>query len=274
MNAHLPGTTRQRLGVLAGALAVIGAVVIVVAACTSRSGPPQPSAAQAGSVAVQTEASSTPDLASSAAQPSTAPATSTPRSSAAPASTKPAPTTSVKPTAPSKPATSTTSPATPSPLLLASSIPTKLSIPSIGVSSDLLQLGLNPDGTVEVQSLDDPNSKAGWYDRSPTPGAIGPAILLGHVDSKKYGPGVFYQLGALGKGAEVDVTRSDGSVAVFVVNSVESYPKDNFPTQTVYQNLPYAGLRLITCGGTFDPQKGSYESNIVAFATLSSVRKA
>jgi len=97
---------------------------------------------------------------------------------------------------------------------------------------------------------------------------VGPAILLGHIDSKKYGPGVFYDLGRLKPGQEVDVTRQDGTVAVFAIDQVRVYPKDNFPTKDVYGNIDHAGLRLITCGGTFDPTKHSYESNIVAYASL------
>jgi len=143
---------------------------------------------------------------------------------------------------------------------------------AIGVKSDLVTLGLNPDGTVQVPSLDDPSSKAGWYKNSPTPGSVGPSIILGHIDSKKYGPGVFYDLGNLKPGDEIDVNRQDGSVAVFKVDGVRTYPKSAFPTSVVYGNLDHAGLRLITCGGTFDPSISSYESNIVAFASLVSTR--
>ena len=157
-------------------------------------------------------------------------------------------------------------------LILARSAPVSLNIPAIGVRSPLLDLGLNPDGTVQVPSLDDPDSKAGWYRNSPTPGALGPAIILGHIDSKKYGPGVFYDLGRLQPGQEIDVTRADGTIAVFRIDGVRSYPKDNFPSLQVYGNIDHAGLRLITCGGVFDPSKSSYQSNIVVFASLVSTR--
>jgi hypothetical protein len=85
---------------------------------------------------------------------------------------------------------------------------------------------------------------------------------------------VFYDLGTLTPGDTVEVTRDDGTVAVVTVDVVRSYPKESFPTVEVYQNLNHAGLRLITCGGTFDPAKSSYENNIVVFATLSSSRPA
>lgn len=140
--------------------------------------------------------------------------------------------------------------------------------------SRLLRLGLNPDGTVQVPDLNDPDSQAGWYENSPAPGALGPAVILGHVDSAKYGPGVFYRLGDLRPGNEIDVARADGTVAVFHVDAVRSYSKDAFPTLQVYGNIDHAGLRLITCGGAFDYDKRSYKSNIVAFATLVSSHPA
>ena len=120
----------------------------------------------------------------------------------------------------------------------------------------------------QVPPLDDPDSKAGWYKYSPTPGQIGPTVILGHVDSAKYGPGIFFKLGALQPGATVEVTLTDRIIAVFTVDKVVAYPKSKFPSTAVYGNIDHPGLRVITCGGTFDPTAGSYESNIVAYATL------
>ena len=152
--------------------------------------------------------------------------------------------------------------------MLAASTPLAITIPSIGVQSALVQLGLNPDKSIEVPPLDDPDSKAGWYKYSPTPGQIGATVILGHVDSAKYGPGVFFKLGALQPGATVEVTLTDRIIAVFTVDRVVAYPKSAFPSTAVYGAIDHPGLRLITCGGTFDPAAGSYESNIVAYATL------
>ena len=149
--------------------------------------------------------------------------------------------------------------------------PVSMAIPSIGVRTDLLRLGVNGDGTVEVPPLA-PDDQAGWYQRGPAPGAVGPAVVLGHVDSAEWGPGVFFDLGALRPGDEVTVTREDGSVAVFAVDRVERYRKDDFPTIEVYGNTDDAQLRLITCGGAFDPDARSYEDNVVAFASLVGTR--
>ena len=156
----------------------------------------------------------------------------------------------------------------PSGPILPESKPVSISIPAIDVTSSLMDLGLNPDGTVEVPSIDDPNSEAGWYTGSPTPGEQGPSIILGHIDSRKYGPGVFYNLDKLTAGDMVEVTRDDGSVATFKIDKVESYLKAEFPTDEIYGNISNAGIRLITCGGAFNSDEGSYESNIIAFGSL------
>jgi Sortase domain len=167
-------------------------------------------------------------------------------------------------------------PATPTTvgLILPPSSPVSLSVPSIGVSnSSLVTLGLNPDHTVQTPSLG-ANSQAGWYKNSPTPGSLGPALLLGHVDTAEYGPGIFFKLGALKPGAQVSVTRADHMVAVFRVDRVVSYAKDTFPSLAVYGNTDNAQLRLITCGGKFDFSTHNYLSNIVAYASLISSHKA
>lgn len=185
--------------------------------------------------------------------------------SAAPGTSGAAPGTSS--TAGPKPSTATRGP------ILPASTPTRLDIPAIGVTSNLLQLGLNPDRTVQVPPLGR-GSVPGWYKYSPSPGQLGPAVLLGHVDSAEYGPGVFFKLGALRPGEMLTVTRADHTAAVFRIDRVVSYPKDHFPTIEVYGNTDHAALRLITCGGKFDLSTRNYESNIVVYASLISSHPA
>lgn len=63
--------------------------------------------------------------------------------------------------------------------------------------------------------------------------------------------------------------RQDGSTARFVIDRVARCSKANSPTATVYGDTKgRAELRLITCGGAFDPSSGHYVDNIVAFAHL------
>ncbi|MEP7369976.1 MAG: class F sortase [Dermatophilaceae bacterium] len=150
-------------------------------------------------------------------------------------------------------------------LILRASPPVAIDIPSIGLrTSNFVNLGLASDGTLQVPR---DFSSVGWYSAGPAPGQFGPAILAGHVDSHN-GPAIFYRLGALRPGAQVKVSRKDHVTATFVVDRVQSFAKDRFPTALVYGSTNRAELRLITCGGSFDSKSGHYVNNTVAFAHL------
>jgi Sortase domain len=142
--------------------------------------------------------------------------------------------------------------------------PVWLTIPAIGVRAAVQELGLNADGTLQVPAS---TTVTGWYSGSPRPGAVGSAIIVGHVDSRA-GPAVFFWLRTMRPGERVYVRRADGTLAVFTVTSVQMYAKDRFPTAAVYGPVPDAELRLITCGGVFDASLGSYLSNVVVYARL------
>jgi sortase (surface protein transpeptidase) len=142
--------------------------------------------------------------------------------------------------------------------------PVWLSVPAIGVRTRLVDLGLNSNGTLQVPAS---TAVAGWFTGSPRPGAVGSAVIAGHVDSYT-GPGIFFWLRTLRPGDRVYVGRTDGTMAVFTVTSVRMYAKDQFPTAAVYGAVPDAELRLITCGGVFDQALRSYLSNVVVSARL------
>ncbi|KWV30000.1 class F sortase [Micromonospora rifamycinica] len=158
-------------------------------------------------------------------------------------------------------------PAGPDPL--PRSAPTTITIPKIGVNAEIMPLGTNPDGTVQVPPLEQAQ-RAGWYEPGTSPGETGNAVIVGHVDSAKLGPAVFFQLGALLPGDLVAVSRADGSTATFTVDEVRSYPKEQFPTELVYGPNDRPGLRVVTCGGQFDESAASYRDNVIVFATLTS----
>jgi Sortase domain len=153
------------------------------------------------------------------------------------------------------------------------STPVSVDIPAIGVTSRLLHLGLNADGTIQVPSLVTSAGQAAWYKYSATPGQIGASVIEGHVDSL-HGPAVFYRLGALRPGDRIDVTLADGITAIFRVTGVREYAKSNFPAKAIYGATDYAALRLITCGGVFDYATGHYLSSTVVFASLATSRPA
>lgn len=142
-------------------------------------------------------------------------------------------------------------------------VPTRVSVPSLGVDSGLEHLGLQDDG--RIQPPVDWQS-AGWYDRGVVPGATGPAVIAGHVDSPD-GPAVFWDLAQLSPGDEVVVTLSDGSTRTFAVDRALHAAKADFPTSEVYRSTPTPQLRLITCAGDWDPVTGHYEDNLVVFAS-------
>jgi hypothetical protein len=228
--------TSGRRGALAAAaavaaLALAGASAVAVGMASATDGPPQPPRMQV------------------------APA-STANPSAGPSAT---PTPGRTPTA-APPATVLTVPTLPR------ARPVSIAIESIDIDSGpLVDLAQEPDGTLEVPV--DP-LQAGWYSPGPAPGQLGPAVIAGHVDGNER-PGVFYRLGELRPGATVSVTREDGSTAKFVVDKVERYAKDAFPTIAVYGDTTHRSeLRLITCGGDFDDSTGHYDDNVVAYAHL------
>lgn len=142
--------------------------------------------------------------------------------------------------------------------------PARIEIPDIGVSSGLQRLGRDPTGAIEVPHA---WGQAGWYAPGVKPGQVGPAVILGHVDSRK-GPAVFFRLRELERGDEILVTRDDGSRLTFVVDRVERHAKTRFPTDDVYLSTLEPTLRLVTCDGTFDRTTGHYRDNLVVFADL------
>lgn len=150
---------------------------------------------------------------------------------------------------------------------LGRSAPVRLRIPAIEVDTPVISLGLGPDGTVQVPPIT-ADDRAGWYRHSPTPGQVGPSVILGHVTVGAYGDGVFRHLTRLHRGDLIVARREDGSSAEFTVSAVRTVAKADFPAKEVYGDVARPELRLITCGGPRDGEE--YRDNVIAFAVLSS----
>lgn len=223
------------------AAGLVGAVLVGVGV-KGEAPPPSPPASEAiGATTSPEAASSTP-------------------STAAPSSTKATPKTSTPAPRPTKAKE----------LIMKKSHPVRLTVPSIDVDTPLMDVGLQADGSIGVPPLGR-DSPAGWYDRGPTPGEKGPAVILGHVTAiKEEGPAVFFKLGALRKDDKISVTRADGQVAVFTVTRIVQVPKPDFSSMDTYGNTDGSELRLITCGGKFDKSIGRHADNIVVHAKLTS----
>jgi sortase (surface protein transpeptidase) len=142
--------------------------------------------------------------------------------------------------------------------------PVRLVIPAIGVSTRLIRLGLSAQRTMQVPPTP---YVAGWFTGSPRPGAMGPSVIAGHIDSYR-GPGVFFRLGDMRPGERAYVIGANRTVAIFKVTAVRTYAKSRFPRAKVYGPAPAAELRLITCGGSFDYTTRQYLSNVVVYAVL------
>ncbi|MFH9661146.1 class F sortase [Streptomyces sp. NPDC017248] len=147
--------------------------------------------------------------------------------------------------------------------------PLRVRIPAIGVNAPLTGLALTSSGSLDAPPAKEKNL-AGWYEAGTTPGETGTAVIAGHVDNAE-GPAVFYSLGALRRGARIEVDRRDGSVAVFTVDAVEVYAARDFPDDKVYGAAPRPELRVITCGGGYSKTTG-YQGNVVVFARLTGSR--
>jgi sortase (surface protein transpeptidase) len=164
------------------------------------------------------------------------------------------------------PSTPTATPdATPN-ATLTRSLPSWIDIPSIGAKSTLIPLGLDANKAIQIPPVTTPK-QAGWYQYSPVPGQVGPAVILGHIDGN-HQQGIFWRLHDIMPGATVSVGRQDGTTVNFTVNKVDQVQKSAFPTDAVYGNTPDPELRLITCGGAFDATTGHYLDNVIVYATM------
>ncbi|MFE9136411.1 class F sortase [Streptomyces sp. NPDC007355] len=155
--------------------------------------------------------------------------------------------------------------AVPVPGPLPPSTPVRVRVPAVRIDAPVTTVGLDADGWIEAPPPQD-DRLAGWFSGAVTPGERGTAVVVGHVDIPS-GRAVFHDLGALGRGHRVEITRRDGRTAVFAVYGVEVVPKEGFPAERVYGDAGVPELRLITCGGTFTEESG-YAGNVVVSARL------
>ncbi|MEE1751989.1 class F sortase [Streptomyces sp. SP18CS02] len=146
------------------------------------------------------------------------------------------------------------------------SAPTRLKIPKIGVDAPFTHLEIGPSGALDPPPADDTNL-VGWHASGASPGERGTALMAGHLDTAT-APAVFARLDELAAGDSFEVLRADGTTAVFLVDSVESFHKSDFPDQRVYGDTPKALARLITCAGAYDHAVKDYTENLVVFAHL------
>jgi LPXTG-site transpeptidase (sortase) family protein len=178
-------------------------------------------------------------------------------------SSGPDPTVRVAPTAP---AAASGAPKSERPAADAPAAPAEVAVPSVGITSSLMELGLNTDRTVQVPPAEE-GMTAGWYTGGAVPGEIGAAVIIGHNDTR-FGEAVFHDLKKIKEGADITVTDKTGKALHFTVTATESVAKNAFPTEKVYGPTQERALRLITCDGDFDAQ-GHPVDNLIVYATAS-----
>ncbi|MFE4664095.1 class F sortase [Streptomyces sp. NPDC056716] len=156
---------------------------------------------------------------------------------------------------------------------LADAGPQRLDIPGIGVQAPVVARGLDRAGAIDPPPYDQAGT-VGWYAAGAKPGAAGTALMVGHVDTEAR-PAVFYKVSTLQPGERIRVVRDDGKVAEFTVDDVQVLTRDDFDARRAYgpRESGRAELRLITCGGTFDPATRSYTANVIVSAYLTSTAR-
>ena len=139
--------------------------------------------------------------------------------------------------------------------------PVRIVIPAIDVDETVVETGMLSSGAMEVADF----GLAGWYGLGPKPGEVGPAVIAAHVSSVA-GPDVFYRLKELEEGDEILVEDAGGAEHVFTVTDSELELKVELPTDRIWSEDDEPVLRLITCGGEFDPAARSHLSNVIVYA--------
>jgi hypothetical protein len=145
----------------------------------------------------------------------------------------------------------------------AGAVPVHLVVPAIGVDHPVVEVGLRPDGGMQVP---DDVHEIGWYvPLGIRPGDPGTAVLAGHVDSRLQGRGAFFDLRALDVGDAIVVVTDTGEQP-WTVTGRTRYPKAELPVERLFATSGEPRLVLITCGGDFDAAGRSYADNVVVFA--------
>lgn len=249
----------------AGLAACAAGAVLVLAACSSSTGIDY--SEPVGSSPATAESSESLPSSAAPGSPSRSEDSSGDASETEP--TSPSPSAEASDSAGSSASATPSSPSgTPSPEAMDASEPAALAIPGLDVTSEVMELGLQENGVIEVPPYGG-GSPAGWFTRSPTPGEQGPSVILGHRNAYEGGPGIFAELPSMEVGDSVEVTRDDGSTAQFTVYRTEQFSQENFPTLEVYGNTEGPELRLITCDG-LNEETGALEDNFIVYAKLQS----
>lgn len=153
----------------------------------------------------------------------------------------------------------TTSPQTPE--VAANGLPVRLIIPGLEVDTNILYMGLTPDGHMAV--ADDNFKDVGWYQYGARPGSVGTAVLAGHVNGKNE-RGVFIDLHKMKKGDIVKIVDDKNQTISFAVRDIRTYDQDERP-QEVFHSEEGVHLNLVTCAGEWNDSEQQFPVRLVVF---------
>jgi LPXTG-site transpeptidase (sortase) family protein len=144
--------------------------------------------------------------------------------------------------------------------------PIQISIPALKVDSEVMQVGMADDITMEVPK---DISVVGWFMHSALPGAdAGSTVLVGHRDGRKDPNGVFRHLEQVNRGDLLVVWNESGQRHTYRVHSNELVSRADFPQRApdLFRLNGAQRIVLLTCGGSYDGAAGGYQANVVVTA--------
>jgi Sortase domain len=150
------------------------------------------------------------------------------------------------------------SPSTPTPTGFA---PEQLVVPSLQIDAPLTATAVDDDGALVPP--EDPARLAWWRGVRPSTGA-GSVLVAGHVDMHGYGRGPLARIVDLEPGDRAVLTGADGAKADYVLRGVTTLVKESLPAAELFGTGGPERLVLVTCGGTYDPDRASWDSNVIA----------
>ena len=149
-------------------------------------------------------------------------------------------------------------------------LPIYLKIPKINVNAVIKQVGLTPNGAMDVPK--GPDSVA-WLKLGPHPGDNGSAVIAGHYGRWKDGRGsVFDNLNKLKKGDVLSVKDENDMITSFVVREIRKYDPKAYATEVFSSNDGKSHLNLITCGGVWNIFSKSYSQRLVVFTDKEEIK--
>jgi LPXTG-site transpeptidase (sortase) family protein len=142
-------------------------------------------------------------------------------------------------------------------------LPKYITIPSIGIRGYIQSVGIDKQGLIAVPTN---VHIAGWYINSAKPGQKGLSIIDGHRDGATIG-GIFRNLEKLKKGEKITVEYGDGSLREFEVVDLKRLSIEN-AYDFMYSRIKEVDVQmnLVTCGGRWSKEIGTYEDRIIVRA--------